>query len=116
MLEEKIKIERFKDRMLLELEKNRHKGTILATKDFNFIVTELEYHKAKMLIAVRINNKQALKEYIADTANFLFALGNLGGLYDDNFIDNSTSFELNKDIEVFKEVNTPTLNQTLTII
>jgi hypothetical protein len=109
------KIECFKKSMLKELKNNNHKGSILDYLDFDAIITDIEYHKAKLMVAMRLGNKQAAKEYIADTANFLFALGNLGGLYDDDFIDTQEdqSFEINKDTEVFKKVTTPTFNQKI---
>ena len=110
------KIERFKESMLTELKKNDpQKGSILDFTHFESIVTELEYHKAKMLMAMRMDNKQAVKEYIADTANFLFAVGNIGGLYEDNFPDvsDNESFEINKDIEVFQKVTSPSINQQI---
>ena len=113
----KIKLERFKNQMLKELKNNQHKGLITEFTDFDKIMTELEYHKAKMIIAIRYDNKQAIKEYIADTANFLFALGNIGGLYDDDFIDlnDNESIELNKDIEMFKITSSPSVNQSINL-
>lgn len=96
-------IDKFKDNMIIELQKNRHKGTILKFKDFNAIMTELEYHKAKLLLAIRVKNKGAIREYIADTANYLLAIGNLFGIYDDD--DNpETCFEVNKNAELFVEI------------
>lgn len=108
------KVEKFKESMLSELESNSPtKGLITEFKDFNGIITELEYHKAKMMIAIRMDNKQAAKEYIADSANFLFCLGNLLGLYDDDFVDkaDNESFEINKVGDIFIKVNEPSLNQ-----
>lgn len=115
MEELETKVERFKNHMLRELKANSHKGSILDFKDFDKIITELEYHKAKMLIAIRCNNKYATKEYIADTANFLFCLGNLGGLYDNEFIDLSPeeSMEIRKDKNVFHCVTESQTNQKI---
>jgi hypothetical protein len=64
---------------------------------------------------MRVDNKQAVKEYIADTANFLFALGNIGGLYENDFpdVDDSESFEINKDVEIFQKITTPSVNQQI---
>lgn len=107
------KIERFKNSMLKELNNNEHKGSILDFGNFESIITELEYHKAKALIAIRLNNKQAVKEYIADTANILFALGNAGGLYDDDFEESDKPFELRKDVDIFVNVEEPALNQSI---
>lgn len=110
-----IKLGRFSNWMLRELNSNNHKGSILDFKDFNKIVTELEYHKSKMMIAFRCGDKHAAKEYIADTANFLFCLGNLGGLYDDDFVNISEGeiIELRKDKDIFTCVTEPQLNQNL---
>lgn len=93
----------FKQDMLLELYKNSHKGSILEFRDLNRIITELEYHKAKMLLAIRVNNKQAIREYLADTANFLLAIGSLFDVYiDENSKDEC--FEINKDVDLFKRI------------
>lgn len=110
-----IKLSRFNQWMIRELNANNHKGSILEFKDFDKIVTELEYHKSKMMIAFRCSDKQAAKEYIADTANFLFCLGNLGGLYDDDFVDliNGESMEIRKDKDVFNCVTEPQLGQNI---
>ncbi len=104
------KIEVFKQRMLLELKNNSHKKCILDFSDYESIITEIEYHKAKLLIAIRVGNKHAAKEYIADVANFLFALGNSNGLYDDDFEDifETNSFEIIKS-DVFIEVTKSSL-------
>jgi hypothetical protein len=113
--EENNKIERFKNAMLKELKNNDHKGSILEFNNFDEIITQIEYHKAKLMIAIRLGNKQAAKEYIADISNLLFAFGNSDGLYDDDFVDiqENESFEINKDTEVFKKVTTPTFNQKI---
>ena len=114
--EERIKVERFKDWMLRELEQNRkNKGSILDFDDLDRIISELEYHKAKMLVAIRCDNRQAVKEYIADTANFLFCLGNVGGLYDDDFedIEEEESIEIRRDKDVFVKTIEPQINQKL---
>jgi hypothetical protein len=99
-------IEKFKDDMMSELLKNRSKGTILDLKDFNTIITELEYHKAKLFLAIRMKNKGAIREYIADTANYLLAIGNMFDLYDEDGNDPNTCFEINKDAELFVELPT----------
>lgn len=105
MLCEERLIEIFKDDMLSELNKNAHKGSILDFKDFNGIVTELEYHKAKLFLAIRVKNKGAIREYLADTANFLLAIGNLFDVYQTEK-DDSKSFEINREVELFKIVET----------
>lgn len=82
-MELKFKLENFAKQMQIELENNAHKGDISSLTDIATIVLELEYHKAKLLLAVRQNNRKAVKEYIADTANFLYALGDIAQLYDE---------------------------------
>lgn len=111
----KLKVEFFKQAMLNELNANSDKGNLEEFKDFNKIIAEMEYHKAKMLLAVRMKNKQALKEYIADTANYLFMLGNLFGIYEWDFEDKKSgeSFEINKDVEVLIKTTTPSKNQSI---
>ncbi len=95
--------ELFKSDMLLEMRKNSHKGSVLDFKDFEGIITELEYHKAKLFMAIRVKNKGAIREYIADTANFLLVLGNLFQVYEnENPVDEC--FEINKDVDIFKVV------------
>ena len=115
MEELEYKIEKFKNSMLKELKSNSYKGNILDFKNFNEIITQLEYHKAKMLIAIRCNDKHAIKEYIADSANFLLCLGNLYNLYNDSFLDISSeaSMEIRCDKDVFWCVTKPQLNQHL---
>lgn len=109
-----IKLDLFQKTLIKQLSDNSYKGNILDFKEYEKIITEIEYHKAKALIAIRVGNKQAAKEYIADTVNFLFALGNSGGLYDNNFEDNNNSFEINKNVEVFVPVTNPSLNNNKT--
>lgn len=109
--EEAIKIGRFADQMTTELIKNRHKGTILEWDDFDSMIAEMEYHKAKMFMAIRSNHKTALKEYIADVANFLFALGNLYKLYEKDDLQFDICHELNKDnMIITKSLEDKTIN------
>lgn len=109
------KFNNFTNSMLTELSNNLYKGSIYEFTNFEKIITEIEYHKAKMFLAIRLKNKQAIKEYIADTANFLLALGNSFGLYDNEFIDKSKgdSFEINKEINILIKTSTPSKNQSL---
>lgn len=104
-MSERIKVERFAKQMMIELDHNRHKGSILDVKDFNFMITELEYHKAKMFLAIRTKNKLALREYIADVANALLMIGNYNGLYDKDLNDTGLAYELNKDFDLIKQVS-----------
>lgn len=102
-MSEELLVEIFKQDMLLELKKNSYKGSILDFKDFNGIITEMEYHKAKLFLAIRVNNKGAIREYLADTANFLLALGNLFNVYEGENNEDEC-FEINKDVELFKKL------------
>lgn len=100
--EEELKIQRFASQMSIELEHNRHKGSILWWEDFQPMMSDFEYHKAKMIMAIRQNDKKAVKEYIADCANILLAIGNLGGLYDEPTVDDGECSET-EDV-MFKRV------------
>lgn len=102
LLEEEV-IQIFASDMLSELRKNSQKDSILNLKDFNQIMTELEYHKAKLLIAIRMKNNGAIKEYLADTANYLLAIGNLFDVYDEES-NPDECFELNKNVEIFSKI------------
>lgn len=97
MVKEDIVVRRFAAQMLIELDHNKHKGSVLDWTNFDNMITELEYHKAKMFMAIRSNNPGALKEYIADTANILLAVGNKFGLYAEDTVDTDRCFELNKE-------------------
>lgn len=97
--EELLKLQEFTNQMKVQLENNSHKGTIFDFKNFESIITELEYHKAKMFLAIRTKEWGAVKEYIADQANFLLALYNMFDLYD---LDNSNiAYEINKQASMF---------------
>lgn len=95
MKAENIIVQRFSEQMLIELEHNRHKGSILKLDNLDKLVMELEYHKAKMFLAIRTKNRTALKEYIADQANILLAIGNRSGVYDNDTVDDGICHELN---------------------
>lgn len=94
-LELLIKIDKFQNDMLIEIENNKYKENILDFKDINNIILELEYHKVKLFIAIRENHKNAIKEYIADLANILLALGNSFNIYNENYFESIESHELN---------------------
>lgn len=104
MNQEIIFVEKFKESMIRELKKNSHKGSILDFKDFNAIITEMEYHKAKMFLAIRMGNKGAIREYLADQANYLVAIANLFEVFeDDNELD--FCYEIDKEVEHFKKIS-----------
>ena len=82
MSEHLIKTIRFQERMLHELSNNSKKGDILEWRGISEKIVDLEYHKAKVLLAIRESNCFALREYIADCANILLSIGDEFGLYD----------------------------------
>ena len=110
-----IKISRiFADDMVSELIKNSHKESILEIENFEQIITELEYHKAKLFLAIRVKNYGAIREYLADTGNFLMAIGNFFDVYS-NESNIDKCFEINKDVELFveKKIDEQSKNQKL---
>ena len=88
--------------MLNELNKNSHKGSILDFKDFYQIITELEYHKAKLLFAIKNNHKDAIREYLADCGNYLLCIGNLFNVFDNDLSEDC--IEMNKNVDLFVKV------------
>ncbi len=76
------KIKNFAIQMEMELDNNRTKGCIFEWDGTREKISELEYHKAKLLLAMKVRDEKAIKEYIADCANILLAIGNEYGLYD----------------------------------
>lgn len=83
-----VKIDRFKEQMIIELNHNSHKGNISEWVGLSEKIVDLEYHKAKMLLAIKTKNHPAVKEYIADCANILFSIGCELKLYNDRALDN----------------------------
>lgn len=114
LLSEVHLIKTFADDMISELHKNYHKGSILKMENFEQIITELEYHKAKLFLAIRMKNKGAIREYLADTGNYLIAIGNLFDVFS-NERNNDNCFEINKDVEIFitRKTSEQSLNQRL---
>ena len=110
-MEEKIIIERFAKQMQIELEHNNHKGSVLEWNDYIEMIADLEYHKSKMMLAIRSKNKMASKEYIADCANILMAIGNLLRLYDEETIDNGLCSETEE--YMFKQVEIEHCNKNV---
>jgi len=78
------KVLEFAQQMQAELDNNSHKGDWNEFRDVKEILHEIEYHKAKLIIAL---GKKAphteCKELIADCANFFMMLGNACELYSD---------------------------------
>lgn len=76
------KVLEFAKQMQKELNDNSHKGDWNEFRDVKDILNELEYHKSKLLVAMRKKEPhEECKELIADFANILMFLGNAGNLY-----------------------------------
>lgn len=73
--------EAFKQQMIKENNDNTHKGDILDWKNVDEMLSELEWHKAKLLFAMKNNKPEEVKEHLADCGNFLLAIGNAWNLY-----------------------------------
>lgn len=91
-----LKIERFKQQMVFEMRNNSHKGSIEGWDNYDEMMCDLEYHKAKMMMAITTGNIPATKEYIADCANLLMCIGNLFGLYDSELNNELKAHEINR--------------------
>lgn len=77
------KIQKFALDMQKELDNNQHKGNFEDFTNINDILFELEWHKAKLYIALRNKDKNSIREYLADCGNILMFLGNANNLYND---------------------------------
>lgn len=76
------KIAWFARDMQAELRQNAHKGNWEGWGTPESMLLELEYHKAKLLIALRDKKPDLIREYLADCGNFLLFIGNHHGLYE----------------------------------
>ena len=65
--------------------------------DFKGMLVELEYHKAKMVFALKEDNMGALREYLADCGNILMFVGNACGMYG-FFEDNEPVFQMKQGL------------------
>jgi len=101
--ETEVALSRFSDMMRTELRKNVHKGPILEYTNFHELIADLEYHKAKLLMAIRVRNKGAMREYVADTANILFALANSLGVLDGD-VNTETAYTVGDHDSIFVEI------------
>ncbi len=98
------KIRRFADQMQIEIDNNRHKtGSIWNWRGMYEKVADLEYHKGKMLIAMKYGNKLALKEYLADCANILMSIGDECGLYEEESV-NDGDMTIMSNAELFSRM------------
>ena len=98
------KLDIFYQRMFEEFEKNQNKPSILEYRTYDNWIKELEYHKSKMMLAIQQGNMQAANEYIADTANILFGLGNNLKLYEDDFKSCNKKFQFVTKKPMFKKI------------
>ena len=76
------KVKWFAQDMQTQLRDNAPKGDWEKWQGLNDKLIELEYHKAKLLIALRGKNKSLIREYLADCGNILMFIGNEIGLYE----------------------------------
>lgn len=74
-------IEQFSVAMKDQLEANSEKGDFRDFKDIGSIGLKCENSMEKLEDAIQENNKELIKENIADVANYLMALGNAYELY-----------------------------------
>lgn len=98
---EEIKLIRFMRQMGIEQDNNEHKGSILAWDGLEDKIYDFEYHKAKLMLAIKEENEDAIKEFIADCGNILLAIGNEFDLYNEESI-NDEKTQVTKE-SVFKE-------------
>ena len=80
-------IQRFAEQMQIELDTNAHKGNFMEWTGIDEKLQELEWHKAKLIIALKMGHKQAVKELLADCANIFLSIGIEGNLYKEETID-----------------------------
>jgi hypothetical protein len=74
----------FAKMMQVELSNNSSKGDWKEFKEINNILLELEWHKAKLFMALKDNDKNKIREYIADCANNLMFLSNATNTLENN--------------------------------
>ena len=75
------KIQKFAEIMQTELELNSHKGNWEEFINKKEIVSEFFYHFNKLEDSMILEDKERVKEYIADCANLLLMLGNSYEIY-----------------------------------
>lgn len=92
------KILNFARTMEIELANNDHKGDVFKWRGISDKLIDLEYHKAKLLIAIKANDKVAIQEFLADCANTLLSIGNEYRLYDQLPVDSPTATTIKDDI------------------
>ena len=83
--------------MQRELRHNLHKGDWETWKNPIEIIAELEYHKAKLIMAIREKNREAAREYLADCGTILMFYGNAYGLFEPLAIETVVLLSLESD-------------------
>lgn len=76
------KVAWFAREMQTQLQENARKGNWETWGTLPEMLVELEYHKAKLILALRDKKPDMIREYLADCGNFLLFIGNLNGLYE----------------------------------
>jgi hypothetical protein len=67
-------VQKFAEHMQREIDANAHKGDWHEFMDSDGILSEIEWHKAKLLFALKDANKDRITEHAADCANFFMML------------------------------------------
>lgn len=75
------KVKRFAEIMQIELKLNSHKGNWENFTEKKEIISEYFYHFNKLENSILLENKELIKEHIADCANLLLMLGNSYEIY-----------------------------------
>jgi len=74
-------VDAFAQSMKDELKANEQKGDWRDWKNVNDIDKELDYHLYKLKVSMYSENKEEIKEHLADCGNFLLMIGNAFDLY-----------------------------------
>lgn len=103
-------VENFAKSMQIEIDNNANKGSILDWQGLESKVSDLEYHKAKLMLAIKENNRDAIREFIADCSNILMSIGYEFDLYKKEPVNKNTTSKT-KD-EVFDKVSLDKVERT----
>lgn len=82
-------IQWFAEAMQNELDANARKGDWREFKSDSNILSEIAWHQAKLLQAIRTGTSVEVLEYAADCANYYMMLANANGIF--NLLPASTS-------------------------
>lgn len=89
----------FANQMQRQLDSNPNKENVWKTNVLTLesYLVDLEYHKAKMMLAIKEKNMGALKEYLADCGNILMFIGHKFDLFSEE--DNKPiAYQMKSDI------------------